>query len=110
MLFSIFECQRAALQTFFLLHRPSAKATEATRRTNGPSVAPALAVSALHGRSGHTFIGILSSKKVQAVNNVEHGIAIDAVIRDVITPECSDRTAEITLPTKNIIELQADRQ
>ena len=73
-------------------------------------MSPALAVSALDGRSGHTFIGILSSKKVQAVNNVEHGIAIDAVIRDVITSECSDRTAEITLPTENIIELQADRQ
>ena len=47
---------------------------------------------------------------VQTIDHMEHGIAVNAIILCITTHERIDRTAEITLLMKNIIELQTYRQ
>ena len=60
--------------------------------------------------STHTGTCFFRAKKIQAVYNVQHGIAVDGVILVIGTRHGIDGTREIRLLMQNVIKLQCDSQ
>ena len=52
----------------------------------------------------------LASKHVEAIDHMQHGVAVDAVILDVAALRCVDGSAEVALVVENVVELQHHRQ
>ena len=67
------------------------------------SVARATARSAIHPSAVD-----LASKHIEAVDNVKHRVAVDAVVFGVAALHCADGATEIALVVEYIIELQHD--
>ena len=55
--------------------------------------------------SAHSATRITGAEEIEAIDHVQHGIAVDAVIRRVATLERIDSSAQIALIVENIVEL-----
>ena len=55
--------------------------------------------------SAHSATRITGAEEIEAIDHVQHGIAVDAVIRRITTLERIDCSAQITLIVEYIIEL-----
>ena len=69
------------------------------------SVMPAIAESARPHRSTPS----LASEQVQAVDKMNHAIAVDSIVFGILTHGCRYGTADIALTAQDIVELHTDR-
>ena len=55
----------------------------------------------------HLLTGIFTAEKIKAINHVQHGIAVDAIILGVGALIGVDRTREVALLAQQVVELDA---
>ena len=58
----------------------------------------------------HALLGSFTSKHVEAISNMEHGVTVDTVVPCITALESIQCTAEVVLLVEQVVELQHDGQ
>ena len=60
--------------------------------------------------ASHAASCLLAAEEIEAVDDVEHGVAVDGVVLDVAATHCRYRSGEIGLVVEDVVELERDGQ
>ena len=104
-------CHYTSIKCSLLSSRPSGPASTVTWGTPaagthaGTHAGTAISVSATH-----TSACLLRAKKIEAIVDMKHHIAVDGIILRITAHTGGDATAEVTLFLQDVVELQHDHQ